>query len=308
MKDTGQKILEYLYRQKIDNGIRRASITELPNTSGVNYLARSGYVVAIQKSSSSLMQVEITGKGIDWVKNNAMSDRQKLLKHYYIHRSERSIFTSELGITLNIDQASLISEARYLTEKGLLEKVGKGTLNGDMFLRITAFGIDEIEQESAPLALDVRNAIHGIKSSPTVVIEKDIIKIKIRDEIYSHLKRGKYLENEDYFHAVDEAYKVVRKKLEDMTGEEAATDVFNMNAENKKYYQQLFGKLDGSSKPEKDFYRGVGYLHLGVQFLRNEKAHSLATTIDPNIAIHYISLASLAYDLISRCSTQVEES
>jgi hypothetical protein len=39
---------------------------------------------------------------------------------------------------------------------------------------------------------------------------------------------------------------------------------------------------------------------LAVQFLRNEKAHSLATDLDKNLAIHYLSLASLSYDLISR--------
>lgn len=51
---------------------------------------------------------------------------------------------------------------------------------------------------------------------------------------------------------------------------------------------------------ERDFRRGVGYLHLGVQFLRNEKAHALATDMEPNLAIHYVALASLAYDLVTR--------
>lgn len=51
---------------------------------------------------------------------------------------------------------------------------------------------------------------------------------------------------------------------------------------------------------ERDFRRGVGYLHLGVQFLRNEKAHTLATDMEPNLAVHYVALASLAYDLVTR--------
>lgn len=38
--------------------------------------------------------------------------------------------------------------------------------------------------------------------------------------------------------------------------------------------------------------------------MRNEKAHTLATFVEPNLAIHYISLASLAYDLISRSLSQ----
>lgn len=62
----------------------------------------------------------------------------------------------------------------------------------------------------------------------------------------------------------------------------------------------MFGKATPTAQAEGDFFRGVGYLHLGIQFLRNEKAHSLATFVEPNLAIHYISLASLAYDLITR--------
>ncbi len=39
---------------------------------------------------------------------------------------------------------------------------------------------------------------------------------------------------------------------------------------------------------------------MGVQHLRNEKAHTPATPLEPNLAVHYILLASLAYDLITR--------
>lgn len=39
---------------------------------------------------------------------------------------------------------------------------------------------------------------------------------------------------------------------------------------------------------------------MAIQKLRNEKAHTPATRIDKNLAIHYIVLASLAYDLIDR--------
>ncbi|MFH0947371.1 MAG: TIGR02391 family protein, partial [Elusimicrobiota bacterium] len=51
---------------------------------------------------------------------------------------------------------------------------------------------------------------------------------------------------------------------------------------------------------EKDFFEGVKFLHMSIQFLRNEKAHTPAQDLDKNLAIHYISLASLAYDLITR--------
>lgn len=144
-----------------------------------------------------------------------------------------------------------------------------------------------------PVKSIVSQAITG---EATVTDNK--IQIEINEDIYNHIRQ--YLVTGDYFHAVDESYKVVREKLRAVTGEEKATEVFNMNAENKRHYQKLFGKNEGATDAEKDFLRGVGYLNLTIQFLRNEKSHSLATPIDPNLAIHYISLASLAYDLITR--------
>jgi uncharacterized protein (TIGR02391 family) len=131
-----------------------------------------------------------------------------------------------------------------------------------------------------------------------VDVTNDQISIKIRDEIYQHI--GIYMETEDYFHAVEEAYKVVRHKLLGITTKEKATDIFSMNAESKKYHKAIFGKTVIADSPEEDFFRGVGYLNLAIQFLRNEKSHSLATTLDKNLALHYISLASLAYDLITK--------
>lgn len=132
--------------------------------------------------------------------------------------------------------------------------------------------------------------------------EDDTITIEIRKEIYEHIKTE--LKNEDYYHAVEEAYKVVREKLREITSKEKASDVFNMNAESSKFHEQIFGETAKIGTPKYDFYRGVGYLNLAVQFLRNEKIHSLATNVDKNLAIHYISLASLAYDLISRVDTE----
>lgn len=124
------------------------------------------------------------------------------------------------------------------------------------------------------------------------------LQISIRPEIFEHIKP--YLQNEDYFHAVEEAYKLVRHKLREITGCERASEAFNMNAENTKYWQRLFGKTPAPGTPEYDFCRGVGFLHLGIQFLRNEKAHMPANELDTNLAMHYIVLASLVYELISR--------
>ncbi len=120
--------------------------------------------------------------------------------------------------------------------------------------------------------------------------------LSICPEIFNHINQ--YLETGNYFHAVDEAYKIARQKLEQLTGREKASDVFNLNAESHKFYDTLFGSQPNPKTPEADFYRGVGYLHLAIQFLRNEKAHKPAEELDQNLAMHYITLASLAYNLI----------
>lgn len=144
-----------------------------------------------------------------------------------------------------------------------------------------------------------------IDETPLAIIDNDFISLQINKNVYDHIKQ--YLINEDYFHAVDEAYKLVRSKLQEITGNEKATEVFSMNAENRRYYMQLFGKSYGTTHAEKDFFRGVGYLNLTIQFLRNEKAHTLATALERNLAIHYISLSSLAYDLITRNETEQDD-
>jgi uncharacterized protein (TIGR02391 family) len=152
---------------------------------------------------------------------------------------------------------------------------------------------------------DIDAGLYPLPSPPVTMsdisaatVTSDTVSLKISEEVYSHIK--KYLDTKDYFHAVEESYKVVRQKLREITGKEKASDVFNMNAESIKYHEQIFGGIAEPGSPESDFFRGIGYLNLTIQFLRNEKIHILATPVDENLAIHYISLASLAYDLISR--------
>lgn len=129
-------------------------------------------------------------------------------------------------------------------------------------------------------------------------VSKNKIHIEIHEDIYNHI--GQYLATGDCFHAVEESYKLVREKLREITGKEKASDVFNNSAQNTAHYKALYGKATPANDPEADFFRGIGYLHLSVQHLRNEKAHTPATLLEPNLAVHYISLASLAYDLITR--------
>ena len=79
-------------------------------------------------------------------------------------------------------------------------------------------------------------------------VSKNKIEIEIHEDIYAHI--GQYLATGDYFHAVEESYKLVREKLREITGK--------------------------------------------------EKAHTPAAPLERKLAVHYISLASLSYDLITR--------
>ena len=120
----------------------------------------------------------------------------------------------------------------------------------------------------------------------------DELKIELRPEIYEHVKR--YLENEDYFHAVEEGYKIVRHKLQELTGEEQAHRAFA-----EQHYETLFGHQPQNTI-ERDFFEGIKFLNMAIQNFRNEKAHDIAKPLSRNLAIHYIALTSLAYDLITR--------
>ena len=123
-------------------------------------------------------------------------------------------------------------------------------------------------------------------------VEMDEIIINLRPEIYEHIKR--YLATQDYYHAVEESYKIVRQKLRALTGEEKANQAFcETNIE------KIFGH-NPSDDVEKDFFEGVKFINMAIQSFRNEKAHTPAKPLEKNLAIHYISLASLAYELISR--------
>lgn len=217
MKKNSRDVLTYLYKHKIENGIESiSSLIQLPNVDGIQDLYHGGYVDITRGNNQSIKTIFITGKGIDWIKEN-LGDRAKLAE---------------------------------------------------------------------------------IQVSSEVSINSDVISIKIRDEIYGHIKS--FLDSGHYFTAVEEAYKVVREKLKEITGEEVAASVFGENALNNKHWEKIFGSVPGIGTPESDFMRGAGYIHLGVQYLRNEKTHTTATSLDKNLALHYISLASLAYDLVTR--------
>ena len=187
--------------------------------------------------------------------------------------------------------AALDALADYIEAKkamdGLREDIDEEQINK---IRSIAQGLNDGRDAEAP------SEPVAITTEATVTDNR--ISIVIHEEIYSHI--SSYLASGDYFHAVEESYKLVREKLRELTGRERASDVFNNSAQNEDHYEALFGKANAVDAAEADFFRGVGYLHLGVQHLRNEKAHTPAAPLEPNLALHYVSLASLAYDLITR--------
>jgi len=134
--------------------------------------------------------------------------------------------------------------------------------------------------------------VEATKSKSTATFKNGNINITLQKEVFDHDQ--KLLNSGHYFNAVEESYKIVREKLKDITGKEKATDAFSNSN-----YEIIFGHKP-ANEAEKDFFEGVKFLHMSIQFLRNEKAHTPARDLDKNLAIHYISLASLAYDLITR--------
>ncbi|MFJ4229195.1 TIGR02391 family protein [Paenarthrobacter nicotinovorans] len=192
--------------------------------------------------------------------------------------SEVEISTSlhALAEYLDARKASGVSYADITEEQiARIHTIAQGPMNG-------ASG-----EATASSASDVHATF---TTEATVAANK--IQIEISEDIYNHIDQ--YLAVGDYFHAVEESYKLVRERLREKTGSEKATDAFSASNQEK-----IFGHAPQSAA-EKDFYDGIKYLNMSIQFLRNEKAHTPAAPLESNLALHYISVASLAYDLITR--------
>ncbi|MBP7846058.1 MAG: TIGR02391 family protein [Candidatus Pacebacteria bacterium] len=175
---------------------------------------------------------------------------------------------------------SVLKLVEYVQNQILLEKLKKVDFPED---RITA--IKSIGEKLSSSKIRVEN-----ESKAT--FKNGNIHIILQKEVFDHVQ--KLLNNGHYFNAVEESYKIVRQKLKKITGKEKAHEAFSESNQEK-----IFGRKP-KDEAEKDFFEGVKFLHMSIQFLRNEKSHTPAQEIDKNLAIHYISLASLAYDLITR--------
>lgn len=179
--------------------------------------------------------------------------------------------------------------------------VGKSILKLASYIE-NHISLGNFKREDFPInrvtsAQEISERLMGIKAKKSVsesqaTFKNGNINIELQKEIFDHVQ--KLLNDGYYFNAVEEAYKIVRKKLKDITGKEKATDAFNSSN-----YDKIFG-YQAVNDVEKDFFEGVKFLHMAIQFLRNEKAHTPARDLDKNLAIHYIALASLAYDMINR--------
>lgn len=167
----------------------------------------------------------------------------------------------------------------------------------DIQIKLGYFKKADFSEDITIIATEIGEKLFGGKLSSKhtwsqATFKDGNINIILQKDIFDHVQ--KLLNSGHYFTAVEEAYKVVRKKLEIITGKEKATDAFCVAN-----YEKIFGHKP-VDRTEEDFFEGVKFLHMAIQFLRNEKAHTPARDLNKNLAIHYIALASLAYDLICR--------
>lgn len=207
-----------------------------------------------------------------------------------------------------VSDDSILSDQNYIEERNYFVKKYKETVP-DFFkncrtqndfinqLRTVASGSGSWQARREFIEKSFINFLNFLEFGNTsdyneASISDSQISISLQKKVFSHVK--KLLNDEHYFNAVEESYKIVREKLKSITGKEKAHEAFNKNN-----YARIFGH-EAKDDVEKDFFEGVKFLHMAIQNLRNEKAHTPAKEIDKNLAIHYIVLASLAYDLITR--------
>lgn len=227
---------------------------------------------------------------------------------YVLNFSDRTMgefFRDDVGIDIynqkyNYGSGSKANRMRGLWLKADEKTVGKSVSKLLEYIENQIL-LDNLKRENFPAdriqaAQTIADKLLGAKvkvaSKSQATFKNGNITIELQKEVFNHVQ--KLLNDKHYFNAVEEAYKIVRQKLQEITGHEKATEAFN--AAN---YEKIFGHQP-QGDVEKDFFEGVKFLHMAIQFLRNEKAHTPARDLDKNLAIHYISLASLAYDLITR--------
>jgi uncharacterized protein (TIGR02391 family) len=124
-------------------------------------------------------------------------------------------------------------------------------------------------------------------STATIAKELDALHSEIFRKCSSLYKAGAYAE------AVEKGFKVVRDRLRHLTGFETGSEAFGKGG--------LY--INGAVAPnvDKDFNDGVKFLTMAIDKFRNEKSHSSDAKIDdPTRAYEYLSLSSLAMNLLNQ--------
>jgi uncharacterized protein (TIGR02391 family) len=215
-----------------------------------------------------------------------------------------SFFRNDIGVDITSQEYITNGEGKakrlrvfWDISSNILVKKSIEKLNEYIEHKISAGDFSDLDYPQ-DLLLEAKNIVENIltnQSNEIVTVEadfkNDMISIFVRKEILDHVKT--FLDSRHYSTAVEESYKIVREKLKDLTGKEKANEAFSE--------ANMLSLFDSPrDDAEKDFFQGIKFLHLAIQNLRNEKAHTPARDIDKNLALHYIVLSSLAYDLITR--------
>ena len=225
----------------------------------------------------------------------------KTMMDFFTENVKINIYSNEYA---NIDLLNFsggrTSKANYIRNfwlKGNDEIVAKSILELIKYIENQIF-LEKLSKDDFPDALINKgkaistNLTNKQDNSTVILNNNNSINITLQKDIFAHVQN--LLNNGSYYNAVEESYKLVRQKLKAISGEEKATDAFN-----EKNYDKIFG-YKPSDHADKDFFEAVKFLHMAIQFLRNQKAHTPAKNMNRNLAIHYISLSSLAYELITR--------
>lgn len=229
---------------------------------------------------------------------------------YILDFTDRTIgefFEDELNINFFDEEFNYASGSKANRMRGFWREADNKSVGKSIFKMIeyieNKIALDEFKENDYPekkiiFAKNIAKKIlnEEISVQKDITVKADIINnqinIILNQNVFSHVQG--LLNDGYYFNAVEESYKIVRHKLKEITGKEKAHEAF------KEANYPLIFRHKAKNEIEKDFYEGVKFLHMAIQKLRNEKAHTPATRIDKNLAIHYIVLASLAYDLIDR--------
>lgn len=227
---------------------------------------------------------------------------------YVLDFSDRTIsefFDDELSIDIYDEKYNYASGSKANRMRGFWKEASNELVSEsitklieyiDHKILLGSFKQDDFPEKILNAAKSIASKLIDGNIQKDVSIEAEIINEKIsiilNKNVFSHVQG--LLNDGHFFNAVEESYKIVRDKLKSITGKEKAHEAFSNSN-----YEIIFGR-EPFNEAEADFYEGVKFLHMAIQKLRNEKAHTPARKIDKNLAIHYIVLASLAYDLIDR--------